>query len=37
MIRWKMHKYFKIGLITSNNVDTDFVEEINPYLSFYFN
>lgn len=34
MIRWKMHKYFKIGLITSNNVDTDFVDELNPYLSF---
>ena len=34
MIRWKMHNYFKIGLITSNNIDIQYIEEIKPYLDF---
>ena len=34
MIRWKMHNYFKIGLITSNNIDIQYIDEIKPYLDF---
>jgi len=34
MIRWKMHNYYKIGLITSNHLDYDFIDEISPFISF---